>query len=47
LETSGRRKFPDGLERALTLPSRRELIEAVGGGYRFQVELVRRWFSQV
>jgi hypothetical protein len=25
----------------------RELIEAVNGGYRFQVELVRRWFERV
>jgi hypothetical protein len=26
---------------------RRELIEKIDGGYRFQVELVRRWFEQV
>jgi hypothetical protein len=25
---------------------RRELIEVVDGGYRFQVELIRRWFAQ-
>jgi hypothetical protein len=37
---------PDGLDQALTPLTRRELIEAVGGGYRFQVELIRRWFAQ-
>lgn len=34
------------LEGALTLLCRRELIEAVDGGYRFQVELIRRWFAR-
>jgi hypothetical protein len=29
----------------LDLLVRRELIEAVEGGYRFQVELIRRWFA--
>jgi hypothetical protein len=29
----------------LDLLVRRELIEAVDGGYRFQVELIRRWFA--
>jgi GAF domain-containing protein len=29
----------------LDLLIRRELIEAVDGGYRFQVELIRRWFA--
>jgi hypothetical protein len=36
----------DNLNQALALLTRRELIEAVGGGYRFQVELIRRWFAQ-
>ena len=31
---------------ALDLLTRRELIEAVDGGYRFQVELIRRWFAK-
>jgi hypothetical protein len=37
---------PDELSRALTLLLRRDLIEAVNGGYRFQVELIRRWFER-
>jgi hypothetical protein len=32
------------LERTLDQLVRRELIEAVDGGYRFQVELIQRWF---
>jgi hypothetical protein len=40
------RQFATGLEQALALPCRRELIEPVEGGYRFQVELVRRWFAR-
>ncbi len=40
------RQFPDELERALALLRRRELIEPVDGGYRFQVELIRRWFGR-
>ena len=39
-------QFPDELEQALGLLLRRELIESVDGGYRFQVELIRRWFAQ-
>jgi hypothetical protein len=35
---------PGDLERTLLRLTRRELIERVNGGYRFQVELVRRWF---
>lgn len=34
------------LDQTLTSLSRRELIEAAAGGYRFQVELIRRWFAQ-
>jgi hypothetical protein len=37
---------PDDLDQALALLTRRELIEAGGGGYSFQVELIRRWFAQ-
>jgi hypothetical protein len=33
------------LEHALALLLRRDLIETVNGGYRFQVELIRRWFE--
>jgi hypothetical protein len=35
------------LSEALGLLARRELIEAVDGGFRFQVELIRRWFAQI
>jgi hypothetical protein len=41
-----RQQFPENLEYALKQLIRRELIEAVDGGYRFQVELIRRWFAQ-
>ena len=30
----------------LVLLTRRELIELTDGGYRFQVELIRRWFTR-
>ncbi len=39
------KKHPAGLEQTLALLLRRDLIEAVGTGYRFQVELIRRWFE--
>jgi hypothetical protein len=35
-----------GLDQTLTHLLQRELVEAVDGGYRFQVELIRRWFAQ-
>jgi hypothetical protein len=40
-------QFPDqgALDRALDLLMRRELIERVDGGYRIQVEIIRRWFA--
>jgi len=38
-------RFPD-LERALALLLRRDVFESVDGGYRFQVELIRRWFAR-
>jgi hypothetical protein len=37
---------PDDLAPALEDLIRRELIKPVGDGYRFQVELLRRWFAQ-
>ena len=40
------RRFPDELEQALAFLCQRELIEPVDGGYRLQVELIRRWFAQ-
>jgi len=36
----------DGVDQTLTRLLQRELVEAVEGGYRFQVELIRRWFAQ-
>jgi hypothetical protein len=33
-------------EPALAMLLRRDLLEAADGGYRFQVELIRRWFAQ-
>lgn len=35
------------LEQALVRLQQRELIEPINDGYRFQVELVRRWFAPV
>jgi AAA+ ATPase superfamily predicted ATPase len=40
------RQFPDELNSTLDLLLRREFIEQVGDGYRFQVELIRRWFAK-
>jgi len=37
---------PARLERSLASLIQRELIELADGGYRFQVELIRRWFAQ-
>ncbi len=36
---------PDNLNQVLALLQRRELIEEFENGYRFQVELIRRWFA--
>ncbi|MDB9510053.1 ATP-binding protein, partial [Kamptonema animale CS-326] len=36
--------FADNLDNIIELLLRRELIEEVGEGYRFQVEAIRRWF---
>ncbi len=38
---------PNNLAATLELLQRRELIEPEGDGYRFQVELIRRWFAAV
>jgi hypothetical protein len=38
--------FPDTLEHAVGQLTRREVIEPIDDGYRFQVELIRRWFAQ-
>jgi hypothetical protein len=46
-QTNLARHFADELEEVLGLLVRRELVEMVNGGYRFQVELIRRWFAQV
>lgn len=40
------REFADNLDSILELLLRRELIEEVGEGYRFQVELIRCWFAR-
>ncbi|MGH9839816.1 MAG: TIR domain-containing protein [Blastocatellia bacterium] len=38
------RQFDDEFEPTLDLLLRRDLIEPVNGGFRFQVEMIRRWF---
>jgi len=38
-------QFPDSWAEAIDLLLRRELIELNLNGYRFQVELIRRWFT--
>jgi hypothetical protein len=38
--------FLSELDHTLDLLARRELIEPADGGYRFQVELIRRWFAR-
>jgi len=40
------RHFSHELDCTLDLLTQRELIEPADGGYRFQVELIRRWFAQ-
>jgi hypothetical protein len=39
-------QFPDELASILARLLQRELIEPVGAGYRFPVELIRRWFAR-
>jgi hypothetical protein len=38
---------PTVLDGALSRLLQRDLLEAVEGGYRFQVEMIRRWFERV
>lgn len=40
------RQFSEHLDSTLDLLLRRDLIEPAGDGYRFQVELIRRWFAK-
>ena len=39
-------QFADALEQTLDSLLRRDLIEPVNGGFSFQVEMIRRWFTQ-
>jgi len=39
-------QFGDGWVEAIALLCKRELIELTSSGYHFQVELIRRWFTQ-
>jgi len=39
-------QFPEECDRTLSLLLQRELIEEAEDGYRFQVELICRWFAQ-
>ncbi len=36
----------EGFDQSLEMLLRRELIEKINGGYRFQVEMIRRWFAE-
>ena len=38
--------WPEALGPTIKLLLRRELIAYTKGGYRFQVELIRRWFDK-
>ncbi|MGE5659630.1 MAG: hypothetical protein ACM37W_23795 [Actinomycetota bacterium] len=40
------REFAEHLDPTLEWLIRRELIEEIGNSYRFQVELIRRWFTK-
>jgi hypothetical protein len=40
-------QIPDKLDQTLAQLLRRDLIEMSNGRYRFQVELIRRWFEQL
>jgi hypothetical protein len=42
---AGQLSSPADLSQTLALLTHRELLEAVDGGYRFQVEMIRRWFG--
>ncbi|HWR66607.1 MAG TPA: hypothetical protein VN364_10845 [Bellilinea sp.] len=38
-------RFPDNFDANLSLALKRDLIEEYNGWYRFQVEMIRRWFA--
>ncbi len=38
-------RFPDNFEANLSLALKRDLVEEYNGWYRFQVEMIRRWFA--
>jgi hypothetical protein len=40
------RRFPENLEKTIDLLLTRDLIERTESGYRFQVEMIRRWFTR-
>lgn len=44
-DLAGHATGADELEQTLTALLQHDLIEEVNGGYRFQVELIRRWFE--
>lgn len=39
-------RFPRHFDRNLALALKRDLVEQVNGGYKFQVEMIRRWFAE-
>jgi len=39
-------RFPANFDQNLALALKRDLVEQVDGGYRFQIEMVRRWFEK-
>ncbi|NPV76680.1 MAG: AAA family ATPase [Anaerolineae bacterium] len=43
--TAWKSSCPDQFEEALANLLQRDLVEQTDGGYRFQIEMVRRWFS--
>jgi hypothetical protein len=40
------RRFPENLEKTIDLLLTRDIVERTGPGYRFQVEMIRRWFAR-
>lgn len=38
--------FPSNFDGNLALAQKRDLVEPVNGGYKFQVEMIRRWFAE-
>ncbi|MHB8191656.1 MAG: hypothetical protein ACYDGL_00045 [Bellilinea sp.] len=39
-------RFPTHFDRNLALALKRDLVEQVDGGFKFQVEMIRRWFAE-